>query len=249
MKLIVRYSKPLQGEDRLLPRDIRNYVASITKEDDDVHNEIMGHKRIQPTFIFPMGNRKSFAIYTFKEDAKTKKMMQTIKKRINENKELRLNGVKVTIASVEEAVYKFTNFEEGLLERRLRSPLVIAKAEYEYAICRKLSEGDEVNMTELKKYTASKIKDTICVMARDWFDTEEETRLLLEDATIMFKDLEYTPIEYKKGFFYPAVRGTILCDVKLPQFIGYLSGLGYGELSTMKEMDRRRKPRHKGRKK
>jgi len=241
MKLIGIFKAPIQGDTRLLPRDIRNYVASIIKDDKDIHSIIMGHERKQPTFIFSMPNRKSFGIYTFKNDAKTKAMMGIIKKRIQENPVLKINGISAEIKEAFTANYDFTQLEGGLFERRLRTPLIIASAEFEYAICRKLSADGKVDMSKLKKYTADKIRETVALMARDWFDKEEEILEVMEDTTIMFKDLEYTPIKYKEGQYFPAVRGTIICDRNLPLFLGYKSGLGFGELSTIKEMQRRSK--------
>lgn len=245
MKLIVLYKKPLEGNSRLLPRDIRNYIASILKDSDqkdekEAHEVIMAHQNVQPTFIFSMPNRKSFCIYSFKKDPKTKRMMNAIKECIQKNQTLKINNVNAEVKEVFIARAEYTRFESGLFERRLRTPLVIAAAEFEYAICRKFSEEGKVDMAKLKKYTEKKIKETIGLMARDWFDTEEEVLELMEDTTIMFKDLEYTPIPYKKGEYYPAVKGTIISDRNLPLFIGYKSGLGYGELSSLKEMDRRR---------
>ena len=77
-------------------------------------------------------------------------------------------------------------------------------------------------------------------MSRDWFDEEDEMQEIMEDTIILFKDLEYTPIKYKNNEYYPAIRGTIISNKYLPLFIGYKSGLGFGELSTLKEMDRRK---------
>jgi len=243
VKLIVVYEEPLKGKERLFPRDIRNYIASITKG-DEVHNEIMGHHRKQPTFIFSMPNRKSFCIYTFKSDENTHKMMKSIVKRVMENREIKLAGVNLMVKKAYTSPYEFSLLRSGLFERRLRSPMIIASQEFEYAICRKFSNGG-VDKKALERFTREKIKETVVLMARDWFGEEraEVVSEIMEDTMIMFKELEYTPIKYKENEYYPAVRGTIICDVELPHFIGYKSGLGYGELSTLKEMDRRKKPR------
>jgi len=246
MKIVAIYKKPLKGDDRLFPRDIRNYVASICRNDADVHEELMAHKRVQPTFIFAMPNRKSFAIYSFKRDQKTKDMMVTIRKRIEENSNIRVNGVSADVGKARlQWGDHFSSFREGVTERRLRSPLIIASQEFEYAICRKLSVDGKVDYQKLEEFAIEKIKETVWLMARDWYgeDEAEAIRDILDSANISFKEIEYTPIKYKENEYYPAVRGIILSDIELPQFIGYKAGLGYGELDTLKEMERRSRKR------
>jgi len=241
VKLVTIYKEPLKGDERLYPRDVRNYIASIMQGDPEVHSIIMGHERKQPTFIFSMPNRKSFGIYSFKRGNKIKEMMNLIKKRIEENPVLKIGGANASVGRVYTTPFEFTRFEDGLFERRLRTPLIIASAEFEYAECRKLSADGTVDMAWLKKFTTGKIKETISLMARDWFDEEEQVDEIMEETIILLKDLEYTPIKYKEGQYFPAVRGTIISNKALPLFIGYKSGLGYGELSSLKEMDRRKK--------
>jgi len=79
MKLVAIYEHPLKGKERFFPRDIRNYIASIMKDDKEIHSAIMGHERKQPTFIFSMPNRKSFGIFSFLKGKKIKEMMNLIK--------------------------------------------------------------------------------------------------------------------------------------------------------------------------
>jgi len=241
MKLVTIYKNPIQGTGRLLPRDIRNYIASISKEDKVLHDIVMSHKNKQPVFIFSMPNRKSFAIYTFKTDTRTKSALNRLKQLIIDNPKIDINGVSVKADRVFSSSYDFTRFEYGFEERRLRTPLIIASAEFEYALCAKHTK-ENFDQKWLESYVADKIKEVTVLMCRDWYGQEEADRVevMLEEVIILFKDLEYSPIKYKENLYYPAVRGTIISNIHLPMFIGYKSGLGYGELSSLKEMDRRK---------
>ena len=243
MKLVAIYKKSIQREQRIYPREIRNYIASITQEDKEVHEELMAHKRVQPTFIFSMPNHKSFAIYTFKDDPRSKAMLRIIQKRIEENPHINIKGVVAEVERSYTTVYDFTKFEVGrLYERSLRTPMIIAANVAEYAQCRALTEG-EGDIEGLKKYVIGKIRETVSLMARDWFNgaRAEFIAEIMNNAVIAIKDLEYFPLEYKENEYYPAVRATIMSDVNLPQYLGYKTGMGYGELSRLKEMDRHRK--------
>jgi len=241
MKLVGIYKNPIKGDKRLFPRDIRNYIASISKEDETLHKMIMGHESKQPTFIFSMPNRKSFAIYTFKKDTHTIGAMNRLKALISKNPNINIKDVSLTVKEAFTSAFDFTRFEYGFEERRLRTPLIIAATEFEYAMCAKHTKED-FDQVWLEKYVADKIKEIIVLTCKDWYGQEEadKVEVMLEEAIILFKDLEYCPIKYKENLYYPAVRGTIISNVHLPMFIGYKSGLGYGELSSLKEMDRRK---------
>jgi len=243
LKLLALYQNPLVGDKKILPRDIRNYVASIMKDYEDVHSEIMGHKSKQPTFIFSLPNKKSFAIYTFKKDKKTEMMLTLIARVINENPKINIRGTKATVRDAFTRQRDYTNFEEGLFERRLRTPMVIAVSKMEYAQCREISKDNKIDMPKLKKFVEKQIKDSIAFTARDWFGEEAKAEVedIMDETIILFKDLRYLPIKFKEGKWLTAVTGTIISSVNLPQFIGYASGLGYGELSDPSQAQRKRR--------
>jgi hypothetical protein len=52
VKLIVLYKKGLIGKQRLFPRDIRNYIGSISSEADKEYT--MWHKRKVPHLVYMM---------------------------------------------------------------------------------------------------------------------------------------------------------------------------------------------------
>lgn len=239
MKLIMIFDESYNSNKRLLPRDIRNYLGSITKENKDLNQIVMWHERKQPTFIYSMPNPKSAAVYSFKNDDMTIFAMEALKQLIEKNPQLYINDQVLNIKEVFISNYDYSPMKSGLYERRLRTPLVIACGDYEYARARNLSSGDKLDTKELENMTREIIIESVRFQTRDWFDTEID----ISNALIKFKDLEYTPIKYKEDTkeYYAAVRGTIISNIELPQFLGYKCGLGYGELSTLKEMDRRRK--------
>jgi len=240
MKLICIYKEPIKGDGRLFPRDIRNYLASITKEDTEAHNAIMNHNNRQAEIIFSMPNRKSFAIFSYVGGNGSKRVFETIEKRIKENPNIRIGNVSIQADKVFHTDFKFTRFECGMYERLLKTPLIIAKTKEELEECIAHTKGGNVDKKWLEDYTAKKIKELIRVMARDWFGNEALFDEELENTIIAYKDLKYSPVRYKKGgVIFPAVKGTIISNRFLPNFIGYKCGMGFGELASLKEMERR----------
>ena len=238
MKLVVIYEKPILGNKRLYPRDIRNYIGAITKEDEPLNKIAMWHKNMQPPLIYSMPNRKSFAIYSFLPKNKIEKDLEAIKKCILKNKEIHIKGINLKVKEVFIADYEYTEFQNGYFERNLMTPMIIASSNQEYRRARMLSQNNEINHSELEKMMTDTIKESIRFQHKDWFNQDD---VEIEDLMLIYKDVKYMAFEYKKDQWYPAVRATIISNKMLPHFLGYKSGLGFGELASMKIMDNRKK--------
>jgi hypothetical protein len=235
MKLICLYENELQGKERLYPRDIRNYINSIIPQENiELKSFFAWHEHSTSPVIYPMPNRKGFAIISYKSDAVAyfEKLMELIK---NSSELTFKNGIKNSIKTIFTTKYNYTRFDNGVVERKMRTPLVIASSKQDYAKARELSK-DEIDMKALEELTRDAIKQSLIKTNKDWFDRELD---FIDDVFILFKNMEYIPIKYKENEWYPAVRATIISNIELPEFIGYKIGLGYGELMRLKEMDRR----------
>jgi hypothetical protein len=232
MKLIVLYEKELIGKQRLFPRDIRNYIGSISGEADKEYT--MWHKREIPHLIYMMPNRKGFAIVSYIDDDFTKGLFNRILSAIKQNPVISFKNANVK-TEVKEAYiinYGYKRLTPQYEERRLKTPMLMRQFARAKSITRDVKD---IDMQELEKLVSDEIKESIAYMNRDWFGKEVD----LDDLMLVYKDLKYTVVKYKEDQYFPAVYGTIIANKKLPDFIGYNIGLGYGELEQPKVTQRR----------
>lgn len=224
MKLVVIYDE--KPEHKLLPRDIRNIMGSLTKDEPEVNKLVMWHERKQPPLIYTLPTYSSFAIISYLETDEVKNALEFIKNKLKKDGALKLSNSSVKIKNAYIADYHYTRFSEGFYERKLKSPMVLGASAGEYARARELSK-DGVDIEKLKSFAVDTIKESIRFQNRDWFNKED---FEVDDIMIMFKDIRYTVVKYKDNENYPAVFGTIISNRNLPDFIGYKCGMGYGEL-------------------
>jgi len=232
MKLIVLYEKQLIGIQRLFPRDIRNYIGSISSEEDKEYT--MWHKREIPHIIYTMPNRKGFAIISYKEDEFTKKLFERIKNSINENPNISFakNNIQVKVKEAYIIDYKYPKSIAKFEQRLLKTPMLMRQ----FARAKSITRGvKEINIPDLEKLVIDEIKESITYMNKKWFDKDVD----LSDLMLIFKDLKYIVVKYKEDQYFPAIQGSIISNQKLPDFIGYNIGLGYGELERVKNTERR----------
>lgn len=232
MKLIVLYEKPLAGKERLFPRDIRNYIGSISSEDDKEYT--MWHKREIPHIIYTMPNRKGFAIVSYKDDDFTKELFKRIKASIENNPDLMFRKSKINnkVKEVYTINFGYSNMVPQYEERRILTPILMRQ----FARAKAITRGvDKVDMAELEKLVTDEIKGSIEYMNKEWFNKEVD----LSDLMLVYKNLEYLVVKYKDDQYFPAIKGTIISNKKLPDFIGYNIGLGYGELERVKNTQKR----------
>ncbi len=232
MKLIALYEKELVGSQRLFPRDIRNYIGSISTDADKEFT--MWHKREIPHIIYMMPNRKGFAIVSYKDDNFTKELFQRILSSIKQNPNISFKNGNIT-TKVKEAYiinYGYKEMTPQFEERRLKTPMLMRQFQRAKSITKDI---ENVDVGELEKLVTDEIKESIIYMNREWLGKELE----LDDLMLIYRDLKYTVVKYKDNQYFPAVYGTIIANKKLPDFIGYNVGMGYGELEQKKVTERR----------
>ena len=232
MKLIVLYEKQLVGSQKLVPRDIRNYIGSISSEEDKEYT--MWHKREIPHMIYTMPNRKGFAIISFIDDEFTKKLFARMLENIKSNNELSFQKGKIK-TKVKEAFiikYGYKDLIPQFEERRLKTPMLMRQFQRAKAITMNVKD---IDVLELERLVTDEVKESIRYMNREWLGREID----LDDLMLVYKDLKYTVIKYKDDQYFPAVYGTIISNKRLPDYIGYNVGMGYGELEQIKSAQKR----------
>ena len=228
MKLIVKYKNKLKNT-KFLPRDIRNLLGSITKEMPEINSKIMWHEHKQPPIIYTIPSFKSFAIVSYIETSEMKMVFEILKSKLLDIGEINIKGEKVAIDTVFIKEYRYCDFKHGLFENKIRTPLVIASSKVECLQAKQISEDIVKNKEQLEKFATKLIKESLRFQNKDWFDIED---FEVDDLELFYKDLEYFVVKYSDKQTFPAIRGTIISNRRLPSFLGYKVGMGYGELEN-----------------
>lgn len=232
MKLIVLYEKELTKNQRVFPRDIRNYIGSISSDEDKEYT--MWHKREIPHLIYMMPNRKGFAIVSYKDDDFTKGLFQRILSSVQQNPNISFKNGNIN-TKVKEAFiinYGYKEMRPQYEERRLKTPMLMRQFQRAKSITRDVKN---IDIRELERLVTDEIKESIIYMNREWIGKDVD----LDDLMLVYKDLKYIVVKYKDDQYFPAVYGTIIANKKLPDFVGYNVGMGYGELEQKKVTLRR----------
>lgn len=237
MILTVKLKENIPKEKQLFPRDIRNYLASITKPiDNELFETIMHHERTSPTFIFRKPSKKEFAVITYKNDLKTVKLMNHLEKIILENATLSFKeqDLEAQVEETKKLHCTVSDYKDGFFKYKIATPIVIGSGKRDYARARELSKDkNNTDLRALKKLTEDTITEQLHSNHNDWYKTEEIPEL--NDLSIILKDIKYQPIKYKDNQYYPAIIGTIISNKRLPSFVGYKIGLGYGQIIHKKD--------------
>lgn len=127
MKLIVLYDEPLTGDQRIFPRDTRNYIRSISSEEDKEYT--MWHKREIPHILYTMPNRKGFAIVSYKNDEFTRKLFERIKTSIEKNPSISFfnNDIQRKVKEVYIIEYKYPRQSAQFEQRLLKTPMLMSQ--------------------------------------------------------------------------------------------------------------------------
>jgi len=232
MKLIVLYENELQEGQRLFPRDIRNYIGSISSDADKEYT--MWHKREIPHILYLMPNKKGFAIVSYKDDEFTRELFERILASIKQNPNIsfKKGNIKTKVKRAYTIDYGYAKPTPQYEERRLKTPMLMRQFQRAKSITKDVKN---VDIRELERLVTDEIKESITYMSREWLGTEID----LSDLMLVYKDLKYAVVKYNEDQYFPAVYGTVIANKKLPDFIGYNVGLGYGELEQKKVTRRR----------
>ena len=82
-------------------------------------------------------------------------------------------------------------------------------------------------MDDLTRYIAHRIKSDAEYQIKNWFGLD----LKINDFSIIsISNLKQLFLDYKDGVKVPAVTMDFVSNFRLPRFVGYKIGLGWGEI-------------------
>ena len=212
MKIVVK----LKDAGGFKPRDVRNYVGSIV--DEKYKDLAMWHKNATPELIYVKPFRESFEIISNKNDIS---LMSHIAEKIEDHPNF--YGKKIERVWLKNEQFNFP--QRGLTTYTTRTPIIIGTNEKEIGISFACKVKN--NMEDLTRYIAHRIKSDAEYQIKNWFGLD----LKIDDFSIIsISNLKQLFLDYKDGVKVPAVTMDFVSNFRLPRFVGYKIGLGWGEI-------------------
>ena len=198
------------------PRDVRNYVGAIV--DENFKDLAMWHKHTTPELIYVKPFKNSFEIISVKNDIS---IISHIADKIEKNRDF--YGKKIEKVFLKNEQFLFP--QRGLTFYSTRTPIIIGNNEKEIGISFACKVKN--NMEDLTRYIAHRIKSDAEYQIKNWFGLD----LKIDDFSIIsISNLKQLFLDYKDGVKVPAVTMDFVSNFRLPRFVGYKIGLGWGEI-------------------
>ena len=212
MKIVVK----LKDAGGFKPRDVRNYVGSIV--DEKYKDLAMWHKNATPELIYVKPFKESFEIISNKNDIS---LISHIAEKIEDHPNF--YGKKIERVWLKNEQFNFP--QRGLTTYMTRTPIIIGTNEKEIGISFACKVKN--NMEDLTRYIAHRIKSDAEYQIKNWFGLD----LKINDFSIIsISNLKQLFLDYKDGVKVPAVTMDFVSNFRLPRFVGYKIGLGWGEI-------------------
>jgi hypothetical protein len=216
MKLIVKTDKEIKS---LKPRDIRNFIGAVT--DDKYADDILWHKKTPPKLIYVKPYKMGFEIVTWTNDYG---LLQHIAEKI-QDKTMNIKGINAKITDTWFKDENFTIPQKGLYFYETRTPVILSTNPVEYKIVYAINTSN--NKKALIDYIKHRIKNDVEYKAKHYFNLD----LDLKDLNLIIKNENVRLVDYKDGLKkFQAVFMKFASNYSLPRFVGYKTGLGWGEL-------------------
>lgn len=221
MKVIFYYDKPLANP--LSPRDIRNLVASCLP-DGEIKERLMNKRKdsnSQSEYIYPIPSYKNFEILSYKND---REALEEIEKYlVGKTVSIRGNDSKIIKCRLkEEEVYNIPT--RGLNVYKTKTPIIVSTNDIEHKIAHNEQKNGNYGAflkNRIERITTKQMKDIFGVD----FNIED-----LQINMIDCKVRTITPDRTKPDKYYQGYICKFISNYDLPRFLGYKSGLGYGEI-------------------
>jgi len=207
---------------KVRPRDIRNIMMSALRN-EEISSRIGNKgksKNTQSLFVFPKPRPRSFEILSYGNDLEALAEIEVALV----GKSFNLGGKDVLITNCEWENEGYENIRQDLVSYKTRTPIVITSNSVEHKLVYNLARQDDDS--ELKRYIVSKIKEMIIIQVKEFFNKDID----LSDLIIKINDFNKITVKITDDCYEQAVYIQFMSNYRLPRFLGFKNGLGFGEI-------------------
>jgi len=228
--LKIEYSR-FRNESILNTRDLRALVLKFIDENSEYFRICNWHGKGIPRVIYSKPRNSFATVYTTLSDV-ADYLAEKIKKRFVwiDDKRIAVKGVKRYNLKWE--VGKLT---DKLYMYQTRTEIITGVNDTEWKINTAVKNMGSIEGLE-KDVLKNIITRTVKHAYKNWFGFEPD----LSELQIKVMDGKHFLCPYKVDVLLPSWRGIFLSNYSLPQFVGYKTGLGYGELQLKAELPKSR---------
>ena len=224
MKIKVTLSNNLSGFDS---RDIRNFIGSIADEKDK--DFVMYHGNGLSPVIYSKPYRNIFEITFAKSNEKSINVIGDLANKLNSGNFL-CYGEKINKVDVSYDNYLSFEDKKEMVFYKSRTPFVLGVNNTEYKILFNVSQKSD--KTDFIKYLKRRIIDSVIFQAKEYLNNELPLDLLdkieiyfqNQNNQFVFKNIKY------KDKILPVMYLSFISNHRLPEFLGYKMGLGFGQI-------------------
>jgi hypothetical protein len=225
MKLVFILDKPFI-QNSVMPRDIRNLVGSLVK-DEVLKNKLMNKDKEgneQSVFIYPKPRPKTFEVLSYLSDIKA--LVAVENALVGES--ITINGNKVKIES---CMWKEEEFVMPIKELNLyttRTPIVVSINSVEHKMAHFVQNSkDDTKVAEL-------LRKRILGLTKLQMKQHFKHDVSFDDLEIKIMNWNMRTVtpnrKERPDIYHQALYVDFVSNYTLPRFLGYQSGLGYGEI-------------------
>ncbi|RZV40166.1 MAG: hypothetical protein EVJ48_01365 [Candidatus Acidulodesulfobacterium acidiphilum] len=227
MKIKVTLSNNLSGFDS---RDIRNFIGSIADEKDK--DFVMYHGKGLSPVIYSKPYRNIFEITFAKSDKESIDVIGDLANKLNSGNFV-CYGEKINKVDVSYDNYLSFADKKEMVFYKSRTPFVLGVNNTEYKILFNVSQKSD--KTDFIKYLKRRIIDSVIFQAKEYLNSELPFDLLdkieiyfqNQNNQFVFKNIKY------KDKILPVMYLSFISNYRLPEFLGYKMGLGFGQISNV----------------
>ena len=224
MKIKVTLSNNLSGFDS---RDIRNFIGSIANEKDK--DFVMYHGNGLSPVIYSKPYRNIFEITFAKSDEQSINVIGDLANKLN-SKNFLCYGERINKVDVSYDNYLSFEDKKEMVFYKSRTPFVLGVNNTEYKILFNVSQKSD--KTDFIKYLKRRIIDSVIFQAKEYLNSELPFDLLdkieiyfqNQNNQFVFKNIKY------KDKILPVMYLSFISNYRLPEFLGYKMGLGFGQI-------------------
>ena len=222
MKLIVKTNKEIKS---LKPRDIRKLVGSIV--DEKYKDLVLWHKHKPSELIYVKPYKLGFELVSWKNNVE---LLKHIEEKL-QNRELYFEAVKAKIKKVWYKDEVLTIPQQGLFFYYTRTPIILSTNPVEYKIVYATNQKED--KSDLIKYIKHRIKYDVVYKIKHYYGIDVSN--IIKDLNLIIQQENIRLVNYKEG--EKKMQAAFLkfaSNYSLPRFVGYKTGLGWGELVNLK---------------